>query len=65
MNILSGQEEFIVIGITTYTGDNYNGLCKAEKTIKGGNSVKYFNKEGTVDIMKSESSRAEASASSK
>ena len=72
VNLPSGKEEFTVTGITTYTDDNgktYNGLCRAEKTIKGGSSVKYFNKEGTIDIMKSESSskdgsaRAEASAS--
>lgn len=72
VNLPSGQEEFTVAGITTYTDDNgksYDGLCKAEKAIKGGSSVRYFNKEETIVIAKSESSskdgsaRAEASAS--
>lgn len=65
VNLPSGREEFTVTGITTYADDNgnvYNGLCKAEKTIKGGSSVRYFNKEGTIDIMKSESSSKGGSA---
>lgn len=66
VNLPSGQAEFTVIGITTYTdknGKTYEGLCKAEKVIKGGSSVRYFNKEGTIDIMKSESSSTDGSAS--
>lgn len=65
VKLSSGQEEFIVTGITDYTDENgktYRGLCKAERTIKGGSSVKYFNKEGTIDIMKSESSSNDGSA---
>lgn len=61
----SGQEEFTVTGITTYTdnrGKSYNGLCKAERPIKGGNSVRYFNKEGTIVIMRSESSSNDGDA---
>ena len=60
----SGQYEFTVVGITTYTdnGKTYNGLCKAERSIKDGSSVRYFNKEGTIDIMKSESSSNDGSA---
>lgn len=61
----SGQEEFTVVGITDYTDENgktYSGLCKAERAIKGGSSVRYFNKEGTIDIMKSDSSSTSGSA---
>ncbi len=66
INLPSGQAEFTVIGITTYTdknGKTYEGLCKAEKVIKGGSSVRFFNKEGTIDIMKSESSSTDGNAS--
>ena len=60
----SGQGEFTVVGISSYTdsGNTYYGLCKAVRTIKGGSSVRYFNKEGTIDIMKSESSSNNGSA---
>jgi hypothetical protein len=63
--IIVNQEEFTVVGITTYTdnGKTYSGLCKAERTIKGGSSVRYFNKEGTISIMKSESSSKNGTAS--
>lgn len=72
VDLPSGLAEFTIVGIMTYTDDNgksYDGLCKAERVIKDGSSVRYFNKEGTIDIMKSESSsksgssHAESSAS--
>lgn len=37
------NEEFSVVGITTY--ENKNNVCKAERPIPGGSSVIYFNKE--------------------
>lgn len=63
--ITVNQEEFTVVGITTYTDNvnTYSGLCKVERTIKGGSSVRYFNKEGTISIMTSESSSKDGSAS--
>lgn len=65
VDLLNGQIEYTIVGITDYTDDNgktYSGLCKAERVIKGGNSIKYFNREETIEIMKSESYSTNGSA---
>ncbi len=42
-NVTENGNDYTVIGITTY-GDKDN-VCKAERPIKGGSSIIYFNKE--------------------
>lgn len=70
-NITENGNDYTVVGITTY-GDKDN-VCKAERSIKGGSSIIYFNKEyvnkesGALFVENSTSSggnaRAEASSS--
>lgn len=72
-NITENGNSYVVVGITTY--EDKDNVCKAERPIKGGNSVIYFNKEyvdkesGALFVENSISSggnaRAEASSSVK
>lgn len=65
VDIQGNQEEFSVIGITTYTdkkGNAHENVCKAEKTIQGGTSVRYFNEEGSFVAMVSKSSGVNANS---
>lgn len=71
--VTENGNDYTVVGITTY-GDKDN-VCKAERPIKGGSSIIYFNKEylnkesGALFVENSTSSggnaRAEASSSVK
>lgn len=65
VDIRGNQEEFSVIGISTYTdekGNVHENVCKTEKTIQGGTSVRYFNEDGSFVAMVSKSSGANANS---
>lgn len=59
VEIQGNPEEFTIKGVTTYKETE---VCQAEKTIQGGSSIRYFNKDGSFVAMISKSSGEGASS---
>lgn len=59
VEIQGNPEEFTIKGMTTY---KEREVCQAEKTIQGGSSIRYFNKDGSFVAMISKSSGGSANS---